>query len=193
MNDSVEGRPLDEAELIEHARNGDVDAFTTLVRSHQLMALRVAMLVVGDRTEAEDVTQEAFLKAHRNLHRFSEGSPFQPWILSIVRNQARNRLRGNGRRIRWELQVANDPVLGNAAPSPETAVLAEEERSRLLAALERLPERYRTALGCRYLLEMTEADTATVLGIARGTVKSRSARGLSRLRQMLAGEGLADD
>jgi RNA polymerase sigma-70 factor (ECF subfamily) len=91
------------------------------------------------------------------------------------------------------LQVANDPGLGIAAPSPETAVLAEEERSRLLAALERLPERYRTVLGCRYLLEMTEADTATVLGIARGTVKSRSARGLSRLRQMLAGEGLADD
>lgn len=197
MNDSVEGRPLDETELdetelIAQARNGNLDAFTELVRAHQRMALRVAVLIVGDISEAEDVTQEAFIKAHRNLHRFSDGRPFRPWLLAIVRNQARNRRRGAGRRARWELEVANDPVSGNAAPSPESAVLADEERRRLLAAVERLPDRYRTVVGCRYLLEMSEADTATVLGIPSGTVKSRAARGLVRLREMLT-EEVADD
>lgn len=192
MNDSVEGRPLDETELIARARNGNLDAFAELVRAHQHMALRVAVLVVGDISEAEDVTQEAFIKAHRNLHRFTDGLSFQPWLLAIVRNEARNRRRGAGRRARWELEVANDPVSGNAAPSPEAAVVADEQRRRLLAAVERLPHRYRTVVGCRYLLEMSEADTATVLDIPTGTVKSRAARGLARLREMLTEEG-ADD
>lgn len=192
MNDSVEGRPLDETELIARARNGNLDAFTELVRAHQRMALRVAMLIVGDNSEAEDVTQEAFIKAHRNLHRFTDGRPFQPWLLAIVRNQARNRRRGAGRRARWEVEVANDPVSGNAAPSPEAAVVADEERRRLLSAVARLPDRYRMVVGCRYLLEMSEVDTATVLGIPAGTVKSRTARGLDRLRALLS-EGVDSD
>lgn len=186
---SVEGRPLDETELIDRARNGDVDAYAELVRAHQSTALRVAALVLGDVPEAEDVVQEAFIKAHRYLHRFSSDRPFRPWLLAIVRNEARNRRRGAGRRGRLELQVANDPVSGNAAPSPETEVLAHEQRIHLLETLDRLPDRYRIVLGCRFLLEMSEADTATVLGVAPGTVKSRSARGLSRLRQMLDAEG----
>ena len=193
MNDSVEGRPLDETELIARARNGNLDAFTELVRAHQRMALRVAVLIVGDSSEAEDVAQEAFIKAHRNLHRFTDGRPFQPWLLGIVRNQARNRRRGAGRRARWEFEVANDPASGNAAPSPEAAVVADEERRRLLSAVERLPDRYRMVVGCRYLLEMSEADTATVLGIPAGTVKSRTARGLARLRALLSEEVDSDE
>jgi RNA polymerase sigma-70 factor (ECF subfamily) len=193
MRQSVEGRPLDETELIERSRNGDLDAYAELVRAHQSTALRVAILVLGDVSEAEDVTQEAFIKAHRNLHRFLADRPFQPWLLAIVRNEARNRRRAAGRRGRLELQVANDPVSRNAAPSPETEVLAHEQRTHLLRTLDRLPDRYRIVLGCRYLLEMSEADTATVLGVAPGTVKSRTARGLSRLRQLLAAEGSFDE
>lgn len=185
MNLSVEGRPLDEAELIERAKNGDLDAYEELVRSHQAIALRVATLVLGDASEAEDVTQEAFVKAHRHLNRFATGRDFQPWLLSIVRNEARNQRRGTGRRSGLELRVGNDPVSGGAAPSPETAVVAEEQRRQLLAAVEALPERFRMVVACRYLLGMSEADTAQILGIPSGTVKSRSARGLERLRSMM--------
>lgn len=187
MNLSVEGRPLDEAELIERAKNGDLDAYGEMVRTHQAIALRVATLVLGDPSEAEDVTQEAFVKAHRHLNRFSSGRAFQPWLLSIVRNEARNRRRGSGRRRALDLRVANDPVSGGAAPSPETAVVADEQRRLLLTAVETLPERFRMVLACRYLLGLSERDTAQMLGIPPGTVKSRAARGLERLRSQMDG------
>lgn len=149
---------------------------------HQAMALRVAALVVGDPTEAEDVTQDAFVKAHRNLHRFTSGRPFRPWLLTIVRNESRNRRRRRGRQAQLALRAAMDPVSEGAAPSSETGFIAEESRRRLLEAVNGLPEHYRLAVGCRYLLELSEAETATVLGVSAGTVKSRTARGLERLR-----------
>ncbi|HVR33711.1 MAG TPA: RNA polymerase sigma factor [Acidimicrobiia bacterium] len=182
---SVEGRPLDEAELIGRAKNGDLDAYGELVRMHQAMALRVATLVVGDPSEAEDVTQDAFVKAHRHLSRFSTERPFRPWLLAIVRNEARNRRRSAGRRQNLELRTAHDPVSGDAAPSPEAVFARAEDRRRVLDALEGLPEKFRLAVACRYLLELSEVDTAVVLGIPVGTVKSRTARGLEHLRTAL--------
>ncbi|MEX1271957.1 MAG: sigma-70 family RNA polymerase sigma factor, partial [Acidimicrobiia bacterium] len=122
--DWVEGRPLEEEQLVERAREGDLDAFGELVRRHQAMALRVAALVVGDPTEAEDVTQDAFVKAHRNLHRFTSGRPFRPWLLTIVRNESRNRRRRRGRQAQLALRAARDPVSEGAAPSSETGVIA---------------------------------------------------------------------
>jgi RNA polymerase sigma-70 factor (ECF subfamily) len=188
----VEGRPLDECELIERAIKGDVAAYTELVRIHQHAALRVAMLVVGDPTEAEDVAQEAFVKAHRNLGRFSADRPFRPWLLAIVRNEARNRRRRTARQARLSLRVANDPVSGGAAPSPEAVLLADERRRTLLDAVDRLPDRYRMVVGCRFLLELSEAETAEVLGVPTGTVKSRTARGLDRLRDLLPADELGE-
>ena len=182
----VEGRPLEEEQLIERAREGDLDAFGELVRRHQAMALRMAALVVGDPTEAEDVTQDAFVKAYRNLHRFTPGRPFRPWLLTIVRNESRNRRRRRGRQTQLALRVATDPVSEGAAPSSETGVIAEESRRRLLEAVNGLPESYRLAISCRYLLELSEAETAAALGVSAGTVKSRTARGLQRLRAVVA-------
>jgi RNA polymerase sigma factor (sigma-70 family) len=189
----VEGRPLDEAELIERARHGDITAYTELVRRHQDVALRVAMLVVGDPTEAEDVAQEALVKAHRHLGRFTAGREFRPWLLAIVRNEARNRRRSAGRQARLALRVANDPVSGGAAPSPETAVLADEDRRTLLAAVESLPDRFRLAIGCRFLLGLSESETAQVLGVPTGTVKSRTSRGLVQLRGLLTTQEVDGD
>ncbi|MEX2424398.1 MAG: RNA polymerase sigma factor [Acidimicrobiia bacterium] len=183
--DWVEGRPLEEEQLVERAREGDLDAFGELVRRHQAMALRVAALVVGDPTEAEDVTQDAFVKAHRNLHRFTSGRPFRPWLLTIVRNESRNRRRRRGRQAQLTLRAARDPVSEGATPSSESGVIAEETRRRLLDAVNGLPEHYRLVVGCRYLLELSEAETAAVLGVSTGTVKSRTARGLERLRAVV--------
>lgn len=184
----MEGRPLDENDLVERSRNGDVPAFEQLVRTHQGMAIRVAYLVVRDHAEAEDVTQEAFVKAHGALGRFRSGSPFRPWLLRIVRNEALNRVRGSKRRHQLALREGNDPVSGGAAPSPETLVVSEAERTRVLAAIDDLSDRHRAVITHRFLLELSEEETASVLGIPTGTVKSRTSRGLERLRAALGEE-----
>jgi RNA polymerase sigma-70 factor (ECF subfamily) len=189
----VEGRPLIEQELIQNARNGDVEAFEELVRVHMQIALRVAFLVVGDRTEAEDVTQEAFVKAYHALARFRQDSPFRPWLLRIVRNEALNQRRRHGRQDRLTLRLANDPVSGDAAPSPETTVMAGVDREMVLAAVNALPDRYREVVAHRYLIGLSEAETAATLGIPAGTVKSRTARALQRLDRALSGVVKRDD
>lgn len=185
MRESVEGRPLDEQELIASAKNGDTQAFGQLVRNHQGIALRVAYLVVRDSSEAEDVTQDAFVKAHRSLDRFRAEAPFRPWLLRIVRNEALNRVRSTKRRDSLALQVASDPVSGDAAPSPEAEVMSQDDRLRLLSLIEDLPERYRNVIVHRYLLDLSEKETSEILGMPVGTVKSRSSRALERLRRSL--------
>jgi len=193
---SVEGRPLIEQDLILKAKSGDVAAFEELVRMHQQIALRVAFLVVHDRAEAEDVAQEAFVKAYHALSRFRDESPFRPWLLRIVRNVALNQRRRHGRQERLGLRLANDPVSGGAAPSPETTVIIGADRRAVLEAVNELPDRYRHVVAHRYLLGLSEAETAAALGIPVGTVKSRTARALRRLQETLsdvidpsAGEG----
>jgi RNA polymerase sigma factor (sigma-70 family) len=148
---------------------------------HQEIAYRVAYLISGD--EAEDAVQDAALKAWRALVRFVPGRPFRPWFLRIVANEARNRRRSTGRRASLELRGAADIVSGDAAPSPEAAVLAADEAERLHSALASLPDDARLALACRYLLDLSEAETAAALGVRRGTVKSRVSRALERLRE----------
>ncbi|MFQ5523636.1 MAG: RNA polymerase sigma factor [Acidimicrobiia bacterium] len=156
-----------------------------MVRTHQGIALRVAYLVVRDSSEAEDVTQDALVKAYQSLDRFRAEAPFRPWLLRIVRNEALNRVRSTKRRERLALQVANDPVSGDAAPSPETEVMSEEVRGRLLGLIEDLPERYRNVIVHRYLLDLSEEETSQILGVPVGTVKSRSWRAVQRLRRSL--------
>ena len=182
MNRSVEGRPLDENRLVEQAKNGDVSAYTDLVRAYQGVALRLAYLVLGDSLEAEDATQVAFMKAHRALGRFRSGMDFRPWLLRIVRNEALNRRRSAGRRAGLALRIASDPVLGDAAPSPETVVVQDENRRHLLEAVEALPPRLKEVIEYRYFLSLSEAETAVALGVPNGTVKSRSARAMEKLR-----------
>lgn len=184
----MEGRPLEERELIASARNGDTRAFEQLVRLHQGIALRVAYLVVRDHVEAEDVTQEAFVKAHRSLNGFREEAPFRPWLLKIVRNEALNRVRGGKRRDRLELRLANEAVSGDAAPSPEAVVVSQQETGQLLNMIDDLPERYRSVVVHRYLLDLSEQETAEILDLPVGTVKSRTSRALERLRRRLAPE-----
>jgi RNA polymerase sigma-70 factor, ECF subfamily len=178
---TVEGRPLEEAELIERARRGEVMAYEELVRRYQDVAVRAAHLIAPDG-DAEDAAQEAFVKAYAALPRFRAGSPFRPWLLRIVTNEARNRRRSAGRRTGLALRAAEDRPLGDAAPSPESAVLANESRAALVAALNLLRDEDREVIGARYFLELSEAETADSLGIPRGTVKSRLSRALGRLR-----------
>ena len=170
------------------AQRGDERAFSELVRAHEEVAFRVAYLIAGSAADAEDAVQEGLVKAWRALGRFRRDAPLRPWLLSIVANEARNRRRAAGRREALALRASAEVASGDAAPSPEAALVSAERRQDLLAALGRLGEDHRLVLTCRYLLELTEEEPAAALGVRRGTVKSRLARALEKLRAEL-GEG----
>ncbi len=158
------------------------------MRAHQRIAFRAAYLILRDPVEAEDALQEGFVSAYRALAKFRAGSPFGPWILTIVSNEARNRRKAASRRTGLLLRAAEEAPRSDASPSPEAAVVAAERRAELLGAIEGLREDDRAVIGYRYFLDLSEAETAEVLGCARGTVKSRLSRALGRLRQAMRKE-----
>jgi len=177
-------RPPDiDRELAGRARRGDPAAYAELVRRYEQLAFRVAWLVCRSSAEAEDAAQEGFIKAYQALRRLRPGAEFRPWLLQIVANQARNHVRSARRRSRYEAMAALGSA--DAVPSAETSAVADDESKTLLAAVDRLPERERLIVACRYLLELSEAETAAVAGVPPGTVKSRLSRAMKRLRAEL--------
>ncbi|MDP1850374.1 MAG: sigma-70 family RNA polymerase sigma factor [Solirubrobacteraceae bacterium] len=174
--------PPTEAVLLSRACGGDLDAYEQLVRLHQQIAFRTALVLTRDAADAEEAAQDAFVKAWRALRRFDRSRPFRPWLLAIVANEARNRRRSAGRRERLTVRAGAEAPAATAAGSPEGALLVAERDAWLAAALERLDERDRQVIACRYLLELSEAETAAALGCRAGTVKSRLSRALERLR-----------
>jgi len=150
---------------------------------YQGIAFRTAYLLTGSSADADDAAQTGFVKAWAALPRFRPGAPFRPWLLRIVANEAHNRRRSARRRAELQLRTTAAHPQGDAAPSPEGAVLGRERQEELLAAVNRLDECDRDVLTCRYFLELSEEETARVLGVRRGTVKSRTARALARLAE----------
>jgi len=184
---------IEDAELIVRARAGDVAAYESIVRRYQDVAVRTAHVICPE-TDADDAVQEAFLKAFDALPRFREGAPLRPWLLRIVANEARNRRRSAGRRQGLALRAAEAaPPSSRTEPGPEQLVMAAEERTELLSALNGLRDEDREVLGARFLLDLSEAETAEALGIPRGTVKSRTSRALGRLREALGAVATGPD
>jgi RNA polymerase sigma factor (sigma-70 family) len=180
-------RPDEDAALVERARAGEADAFARIVARHQAAAFRVAWVLCGNAADAEEATQDAFVKAHRALGRFRTGAPLRPWLLAIAANEARNRRRAAGRREHLAVRAAGERAVA-AAPSTETLALAADRDAGLRAALARLGGADREVLWLRYFAELSEAETAAALGCRHGTVKSRTSRALARLRQELEAE-----
>jgi RNA polymerase sigma factor (sigma-70 family) len=176
-----------DASIVARVRAGDPEAYAEIVRRHTPMALRTAA-ILGAGADAEDVVQEAFVKAYASLGTFRDGAPFRPWLLRIVTNKTHNLQRGAGRRrAREQLAWARTERLLVQA-EPLDSALSNERRQALIESLRRLAERDRQVVVCRHLLGFDEAETATVLGWPRGTVKSRSSRAMARLRAMLEEE-----
>ena len=105
------------------------------MRAHQGIAFRTAYLLAGNAADAEEAAQEGSSRPTGRSAAFAAASPFRPWLLQIVANEARNRRRSAGRRAALALRAAAEGSSGGAAPSPEGALLAGEERERLLAAV----------------------------------------------------------
>jgi RNA polymerase sigma-70 factor, ECF subfamily len=155
-----------------------------LVARYTLRAHRAAFLL-GAGEEADDVVQEAFVKAFRSLSRFRASEPFAPWLLRIVANETKNLTRSRRRRAALTVRLSAADSASSAPELPVEEVLATERRARLVAAVNELPDALRRAVVCRYFLELSEAETAHVLGWPLGSVKSRTSRALNRLRGLL--------
>jgi len=186
-----EANEPDDTTLVVRARSGDSAAYAALVERYRGVALRVAQRITGEPDEAEDAAQDAFVKAYTHLPRFRSGAPFRPWLLQIVANEAKNRRTAAARRSALERRATEESAARNghldgavAAPeeTPEEAALAAEERRIVAAALRELRDEDRRAIAYRYVHDLSEAETATALGVARGTVKSRLSRAMTRLR-----------
>ncbi|MBA2365996.1 MAG: sigma-70 family RNA polymerase sigma factor, partial [Actinobacteria bacterium] len=146
---------------MERARKGDIDAYEELVRLHQGLAQRVAYVVVGSEAEAQDAVQEAFVKAYYALGSFRAGASFRAWLMAIVHNEAANRARSASRRSTLFLRVAEDRSSGDAAWSPEAAVLAAERGAAVGVALGSLAPRDRAVIALRYFEDLSEKEMAT--------------------------------
>jgi RNA polymerase sigma factor (sigma-70 family) len=172
-----------DATLVEAARNGDVASYGQLVKRYEAVAHRTAF-ALGAGDDTADVVQEAFVKAYLALGRFRVSEPFRPWLLKIVVNETRNRWRWYSRHRTVPLPLVAQE-LASPVRTPEQ-VAEENERIRSLRdALAALPRHQRDVITCRYLLDLTEDETAKVLRIPNGTVKSRLSRGLAVLQAML--------
>jgi RNA polymerase sigma-70 factor (ECF subfamily) len=162
-----------ERELVDAARDGAADAFEALYRRHWPSAYRTAYLIVRDAAAAEDIAQEAFLRAAAALDRFDRRRPFGPWLHRIVANRALDWARA--RAVRRE--VGADPLEAVAAAEPARA------DDDLAAAMADLPPDQRAVVVLRYLLEYTPGEIADLLDLPRGTVNSRMRRALDALER----------
>ena len=178
---------MNESNLIDQACQGDEAAWSALVCQHQEAAFRLAYLLLGDADEAQDVAQEAFIRAFYALDRFDPARPLRPWLLTITANLARNKRRAIGRYLaalgRW-LQEKPDLV----GPNPQDEHLQQGETQALWQAVRCLSLADQEIIYLRYFLELSVAETAEVANIAPGTVKSRLHRALNRLRKIIAEE-----
>ena len=175
---------LDDAAAVTRARGGDLEADEILVARYTVPAHRAAVLL-GAGDDADDVVQEALVKAYRQLARYRGESGFRPWLLAIVANETRNLHRSRRRRDGLAVRAAVAAEPAPDGPDPADSVLARERREQLVERLRLLPQRDRDVLVCRFLLDLSEQETAAALGVRKGTVKSRTARALGKLREQL--------
>ena len=151
---------------------------TALYQAHATGLVRLAMLMLGDQSSAEDVVQDAFLGLYRRWAALNDPDRAVAYVRASVLNGCRDALRRRSRKIPAALLEPN-------AASAEAHVLLAEEHSEVLAALHRLPDRQREAVVLRYCLALPEPEVAEAMKVSRGTVKSASHRGLAALARIL--------
>lgn len=172
-----------ERDLIQRAQAGDAAAFNELIAPHREALFRYAFLIAADAHAAEDITQEALLRIYTQLGRFDAQYAFRPWALAIVRNLARNQRRSWGRRKHLWQRLAQR----QARTSPDVAAetQAQHDAQDLHAAVRQLGAAQQDVIYARYFLELSVDESADVLEVAAGTVKSRSHRALKQLRAII--------
>lgn len=177
----MRAEPTD-GDLVTMTLRGHSEAFATLVERYDRAVYHLAYRTLRDVEEARDATQEAFFKAFRSLRTFKAGSKFSTWIFAIAYHACCDRLNRRKHYTSEEL-----PDRADAAPGPEHQVIALDEASRLRAAIDALPEKYRTVITLFHLQGKQYEEIATVLGLPMGTVKTHLFRAKEQLRRLLQG------
>jgi RNA polymerase sigma-70 factor (ECF subfamily) len=185
---------MSEEQLIQAAQKGDLDAFNRLVLDYQGLAFNLAYRLLGDDPSAQDVTQDAFISAYKNLRSYRGGS-FKAWLLRIVTNGSYDELRRRQRRPQISLEPedkdreeAPDPVwLADPGESPQELAERVELNTAIQRCLSQLETDFRAAVVLVDVQGMDYAEAAQILRRPLGTVKSRLARGRSRLQDCLQG------
>jgi RNA polymerase sigma-70 factor, ECF subfamily len=176
-----------DARLAERIRAGEAEALGELYDRYASMALGVALRVVGDREEAEDVVHDAFVAVWRKIDRFDAGrGSLRAWLMTVVRNRAIDRIRG--RRASIDVDDADERSLLRTGPNPtwETA-LQNTSAVEVHAALTSLPDEQRRAVELAYFEGYTYREVAELMGVPHGTASGRLRLALGKLRDALAG------
>ncbi len=170
-------------QLVGRILDGDTSAFEELVHIYQSTVFNLAYRMLGERTEAEDAAQEAFLRAYRHMHRYDMKRPFKTWLLTITSNYCIDRLRR--RRLTWlsiDEPLPPHPALSSNAPGPEEAAIRSDRAALVQDMLAELSPDYRLVVILRYWYDYSYAEIAEVTGTSESAVKSR----LFRARRTLA-------
>ena len=191
---TVTSRELAERELMQRVRNGETDLFYELIRPYERAVFLSAASILRNDADAEEVAQEAMLKAFKNLARFREESKFSTWLIQIAINEAKMRLRKDRQHLYESIDHSQVTDEGDYIPKdfadwreiPSEALQRAEVRGALHKALAALPEKYRTVLILRDVQQLSIAETAQVLGISEENVKTRTSRGRLQMRDALA-------
>ncbi len=178
---------MDEQNAIRLLKNGDISGLEVLVNRYQVKAVRTAYLITGDPGLAEDVVQEAFLRAFRAIRSFDSGRPFEPWFLRSVANASLKVRQKGARRVQVGGQ-AEQQILAELAArmeSVESQAESAEIQRQIWEAMQKLSPRQRAVIVQRYFLEMSEREMAAEAGTARGTIKWLLNAARTRLRRLL--------
>jgi RNA polymerase sigma-70 factor (ECF subfamily) len=175
----------DEKKLVQRAQNGDADAFGALVAEHQQFVYNLALRAVNDPHEAEDLAQEAFVRAWLALPNFRGQSQFRTWLYRIVTNLCYNRLPKLRREMTAMGDDEADDLPDEALTAPEAGLEADERRAFLQGQIESLPESYKILVTLRYQQELSYEEIASVVSLPLGTVKTGLFRAKARLRHAL--------
>jgi len=186
---------MDEKQAIQQLKNGDIRGLEFLVECHQVKAVRTAYLITRDISLAEDIVQDAFIRAYRAIRGFDSTRPFEPWFMRSVVNASVKMMQRSVRQI----QIGNDgdesvlAELAMRAESVESQVEAIEVQNQIWEAMQKLSPRQRAVIVQRYFLEMSEKEMAEEAGSAVGTVKWMLNAARERLRGLLGDEHRRSD
>ena len=184
MRDSLRGaRGISDAKLVEQTCSGDDRAFGTLVRRHHASAYRVALSITRRDDIAQDVVQDAFIKAFRALGGFRGDSSFRTWMMTVTANEARATLRKRGRWNESSIEVVGP--LETSAPDPAEKAVVGQESARARAMLDTLPEKQRLAISARIDEGLSFREIASLIGSSEGAARVNYFHGIRRLRELM--------
>jgi RNA polymerase sigma-70 factor, ECF subfamily len=182
--DALVDTPDPDLRLLERCRQGDAQAFETLFRKYQTYVYNISLGMLGNGEDAADITQETFLRLHRNLKSFRGDASFSTWLYRVAVNLCITELRRRGRsKFQFLEDVAHDEdatLTEEMGPSPDEAIQLEEERRVVHQVLRTLPPDYRAIMVLRHFQQLAYEEIAEVLGLSLSQVKTR----LFRARKM---------